>query len=224
MPNANSEKLEDARRRRAEVRNADAIGTRKNERRPMFRELLCLPMASVLPIGGTETSGRRRFSGSFRTSHGLPVHAHMAAPDVKHNSRRLADGSFLSCAPGEAARAINRHQPALPAAPLSADPTWIIQISSLRVGFVVIRRGIGCGALGFAQRGFLVLPSLLLFAPRAGRPVAFGAISSVIRLECHLHPPECDGLISSSIALSMYLFEVLPVLVICPLGRFPGQC
>ncbi len=49
----------------------------------------------------------------------------------------------------------------------------------------VIRRGFGCGALSFAQRSFLVLLSLFLFALCACRPRSFSSISSVIWFECH---------------------------------------
>ena len=53
----------------------------------------------------------------------------------------------------------------------------------LRVGF--IRRRLGFGALGFAQRSFLVPLSLFLLAASTCRPRSLGSISSVIRLKCH---------------------------------------
>ena len=53
----------------------------------------------------------------------------------------------------------------------------------LRVGF--IRRRLGFGALGLAQRSFLVSLSLFLLAPSTCRPRSLGSISSVIWLKCH---------------------------------------
>ena len=53
----------------------------------------------------------------------------------------------------------------------------------LRIGF--IRRWLRFGALGFAQRGFLVSLSLFLLAPSMCRPRSLGSISSVIWLKCH---------------------------------------
>jgi hypothetical protein len=52
-----------------------------------------------------------------------------------------------------------------------------------RIGF--IRRRLRIGALGFAQRGFLVSLSLFLLAPSTCRPRSLGSISSVIWLKCH---------------------------------------
>jgi hypothetical protein len=52
-----------------------------------------------------------------------------------------------------------------------------------RIGF--IRRRLRFGALGFAQRGFLVSLSLFLLAPSTCRPRSLGSISSVIWLKCH---------------------------------------
>src|ERR1700758_995200 len=52
-----------------------------------------------------------------------------------------------------------------------------------RIGF--IRRRLDFGALGFAQRSFLVLLSLFLLAPSTCRPRSLGSISSVIWLKCH---------------------------------------
>ena len=53
----------------------------------------------------------------------------------------------------------------------------------LRVGF--IRRRLGFGALGLAQRSFLVSLSLFLLAPSTCRPRSLGSLSSVIWLKCH---------------------------------------
>src|SRR5262249_29275055 len=52
-----------------------------------------------------------------------------------------------------------------------------------RIGF--IRRRLRFGALGFAQRGFLVSLSLFLLAASTCRPRSLGSISSVICLKCH---------------------------------------
>jgi hypothetical protein len=52
-----------------------------------------------------------------------------------------------------------------------------------RIGF--IRRRLRFGALGFAQRGFLVFLSLFLLAPSTCCPRSLGSISSVIWLKCH---------------------------------------
>jgi hypothetical protein len=57
----------------------------------------------------------------------------------------------------------------------------------LRVGF--IRQRLGFGALGFAQRSFLVSLSLFLLAPSTYRPRSLGSISSVIWLKSHRVPP-----------------------------------
>jgi len=55
-----------------------------------------------------------------------------------------------------------------------------------RIGF--IRRRLRFGALGFAQRSFLVSLSLFFLAPSTCRPRSLGSISSVIWLKCH-HVP-----------------------------------
>src|SRR6516164_1555763 len=55
-----------------------------------------------------------------------------------------------------------------------------------RIGF--IHRRLRFGALGFAQRCFLVSPSFFLLAPSTCRPRSLGSISSVIWLKCH-HVP-----------------------------------
>ena len=52
-----------------------------------------------------------------------------------------------------------------------------------RIGF--IRRRLGFGALGFAQRSSLVLLSLFFLAPSTCRSRSLGSISSVIWLKCH---------------------------------------
>jgi hypothetical protein len=74
------------------------------------------------------------------------------------------------------------------------DPkqTWRDYASALlfvqsSIGF--IRRRLGFGALGFAQRSFLVSLSLFLLAPSTCRPRSLGSISSVIWLKCHRAPP-----------------------------------
>ena len=57
---------------RGRARGAGAYGTRI--RMPtLFGALLCLPTAPGLPLCETETSVRRRFLGSSRTSRRLPV-------------------------------------------------------------------------------------------------------------------------------------------------------
>jgi hypothetical protein len=73
------------------------------------------------------------------------------------------------------------------------DPKWRDYVSALlfvqlRIGF--IRRRLGFGALGFAQRSVLVSLSLFLLAPSTCRPRSLGSISSVIWLKCH-HVPRC---------------------------------
>jgi hypothetical protein len=55
-----------------------------------------------------------------------------------------------------------------------------------RIGF--IRRRLNFGALGFAQRSFLVSLSLFFLAPSTCRPCSVGSISSVVWLKCH-HVP-----------------------------------
>jgi hypothetical protein len=52
-----------------------------------------------------------------------------------------------------------------------------------RIGFT--RRRLRFGALGFAQRSFLVSLSLFLLAASTCRPRSLGSISSVIYLKCH---------------------------------------
>ena len=54
------------------------------------------------------------------------------------------------------------------------------------IGF--IRRRLNFGALGFAQRCFLVSLSLFFLAPSTCRPRPLRSISSVIWLKCH-HVP-----------------------------------
>jgi hypothetical protein len=73
------------------------------------------------------------------------------------------------------------------------DPkqTWRDYASALlfvrsSIGF--IRRRLDFGALGFAQRSFLVPLSLFLFAPSTCRPRSLSSISSVIWLKCHHLP------------------------------------
>src|SRR4029077_11300448 len=56
------------------------------------------------------------------------------------------------------------------------------------IGF--IRRRLGFGALGLAQRSFLVFLSLFLLAPSPWRPRSLGSVSSVIWPKCH-HVPRC---------------------------------
>ena len=51
----------------------------------LFGVLLCRPTAPGLPIWGTGTSVRRRFSGSSRTSRCLPVSKYLGCRNVKHN-------------------------------------------------------------------------------------------------------------------------------------------
>src|SRR6516162_6088942 len=55
-----------------------------------------------------------------------------------------------------------------------------------RIGF--IRRRLDFGALGFAERSFLVSLSRFFLAPSTCRPRSLGSISSVIWLKCH-HVP-----------------------------------
>jgi hypothetical protein len=61
------------------------------------------------------------------------------------------------------------------------DARWTLL--QWRIDF--IRRGRDFGALGFAQRSFLVLLSLFLLALSTCRPRSVGSISSVIWFECH---------------------------------------
>src|ERR1700722_20063551 len=63
---------------------------------------------------------------------------------------------------------------------------WRIRLVRCRIGFV--RRRIHFGAPGFTQRGLLVLLELFFLAARASGSRSLGAISSVVRLECH-----CDA-------------------------------
>ena len=88
--------------------------------------------------------------------------------------------------------------------------------------FVVWRRGLGGSAFGLAQGGFLVFSLLFLLGALARGPVSLSAISSIIRLECHWGDLFNEWLIFDLIALYKELFEVLPVLDICPLAPDPA--
>src|SRR6516225_1391499 len=58
---------------------------------------------------------------------------------------------------------------------------------------LLIRRGFGCLALGFAQRSLLLLFSLFFLGAYACCPLSLGPVSTVIRLECHWLPPCAAG-------------------------------
>ena len=63
----------------------------------LFGVLLCLPTATELPMWGPETSVRRRFSCSSRTSRCLPVSDYLGCWNVKHNggSRKLRAADLM---------------------------------------------------------------------------------------------------------------------------------
>src|SRR5215510_423440 len=62
---------------------------------------------------------------------------------------------------------------------------------------LLIRRGFGCLALGFAQRSLLLLFSLFFLGACACCPLSLGPVSTVIRLECHWLPPCAAGCFSA---------------------------
>src|SRR5262244_102692 len=62
---------------------------------------------------------------------------------------------------------------------------------------LLIRRGFGCLALGFAQRSLLLLCSLFFLGACACCPLSLGPVSTVIRLECHWLPPCAAGCFSA---------------------------
>jgi hypothetical protein len=68
---------------------------------------------------------------------------------------------------------------------IGARRVYVSALPFIRWMIAVLRRRLGFGARGFAQRSLLVLLSLFLFALGAGRPRSLGSISSVIWLECH---------------------------------------
>ena len=80
-----------------------------------------------------------------------------------------------------------------------------------RIGF--IRRRLDFGALGFAQRSFLVSLSLFLLAPSTCPPRSLGSISSVIWLKCH-HVPR--WLITHLLALYNHVAMPSPRHVFAP--------
>jgi len=96
-----------------------------------------------------------------------------------------------------------RHHPARRVGPAPVDRhAWFRpfhgksdSIVSTKLVMLVIWRVFRFIAFRFAQRSFLVLLSLLFFATRACRPLSFGAISTVVWLECHWLLI-CAGLIS----------------------------
>ena len=65
--------LRNTRKQRADLQNASADRIRLHEHRSIFKMFLCQPTAPPLPLCRTETSVRRRFLSSSRTSHSLPV-------------------------------------------------------------------------------------------------------------------------------------------------------
>src|ERR1700719_1845748 len=69
----------------------------------------------------------------------------------------------------------------------------------------IVRCGIHFGAPGFTQRGLLVLLELFFLAARARRSRSLGAISSVIRLECH-----CDARWLIPHYWALYMHPALP--------------
>jgi hypothetical protein len=66
---------------RAQVRAQDRVLTASEPNATLFGVLLCLPTAPALPLerDRTETSVGRRFTGSSRTSHGLPLSLYMGS-------------------------------------------------------------------------------------------------------------------------------------------------
>src|SRR5215469_7116529 len=69
----------------------------------------------------------------------------------------------------------------------TSSPSW------LPGRLLLIRRGFGCLALGFAQRGLLLLFSLFFLGACACCPLSLGPVSAVIRLKCHGLPPCAVG-------------------------------
>src|SRR5262249_45409399 len=65
--------------------------------------------------------------------------------------------------------------------------------ASLSNRLLLIRRGFGCLALGFAQRSLLLLFSLFFLGACACCSLSLGPVSTVIRLECHWLPPCAAG-------------------------------
>src|SRR5262249_61607296 len=65
--------------------------------------------------------------------------------------------------------------------------------ASLSNRLLLIRRGFGCLALGFAQRSLLLLFSLFFLGACACCSLSLGPVSTVIRLECHWLPPYAAG-------------------------------
>src|SRR5262249_56554310 len=65
--------------------------------------------------------------------------------------------------------------------------------ASLSNRLLLIRRGFGCLALGFAQCGLLLLFSLFFLGACACCSLSLGPVSTVIRLECHGLPPCVAG-------------------------------
>jgi hypothetical protein len=66
-------------------------------------------------------------------------------------------------------------------------------MASLSNRLLLIRRGFGCLALGFAQRSLLLLFSLFFLGACACCPLSLGPVSTVIRLECYWLPPYAAG-------------------------------
>ena len=65
------------RKQRTYLQNASADRIRVHEQKSIFRMSLCRPMAPALPLRRTETSVRRRFLSSPRTSHSSPVRVYV---------------------------------------------------------------------------------------------------------------------------------------------------
>src|SRR5262249_45355499 len=76
---------------------------------------------------------------------------------------------------------------------------------------LLIRRGLGCLALGFAQRSLLLLFSLFFLGACACCPLSLDPVSTVIRLECHWLPPCAAGWFSPRDYIYARV-RVLPVL------------
>src|SRR5260370_7948544 len=90
------------------------------------------------------------------------------------------------------------------------------------LALLVIRRGFGCGPIGFAQRKLLILLSLLFLGPCARCPLSFSPVSTVIWLECHWILL-CGRLISYLPTIYMHLFGLCLSLLFARLGLFPRQ-
>jgi hypothetical protein len=85
------------RKRRADVRNADAHRIRS--RTSIFRVLLCLPTAPTLPIEGNGDFGTSPFFGQRSNKLCLLCLQQMGIPDVRHKGARGSKRRTPSCRP-----------------------------------------------------------------------------------------------------------------------------